>query len=71
MVGRNVTIQIKLIALYHDSAARGHLKTTVMTKRVASGFYWKGQQKHIRQYIRECPIYQLNKLENTRTLGLL
>ena len=38
---------------------------------MANRFYWKGQQKHVRQYIRECPICQQNKSENTRTPGLL
>ena len=34
---------------------------------MAHKYYWKGKQKHVR----DCPIFQLNKSENTRTLGLL
>jgi hypothetical protein len=40
-------------------------------KKVGSLFYWKKQQKHIRQFVRECSICQQNKHENVLTLGLL
>jgi galactose-1-phosphate uridylyltransferase len=66
-----VSLQTQIISLYHDSAAGGHSGTIVTAKRVANGFYWKGQQKYIRQYTRECPICQQNKFENTHTPGLL
>lgn len=69
VVGQNVPLQTQIISLYHDSATRGHSGTAVTAKRVANGFYWKGQQKYIRQYIRECPICQQNKSKNTRTPG--
>jgi hypothetical protein len=71
VVGQLGPLQTQIISLYHDSATGGHSGTTVTAKRVANGFYWKGQQKHVRQYIRECPICQQNKSENTRTPGLL
>ena len=56
IVGCNVTLQTQLIALYHDLAMGGHSGATVTVKKVANGYYWKGQQKHVRQYVRDCPI---------------
>jgi len=44
---------------------------TVTTKTVGSLFYWRGQQKQIRQYIRECNVCQRNKHENVASPGLL
>ena len=51
VVGQLGPFQTQIISLYHDLATRGHSGTTVTAKRVANGFYWKGQQKHVRQYI--------------------
>ena len=56
IVGCNVTLQTQLIALYHDLAVGGHFGATVTANKVANGYYWKGQQKHVRQYVRDCPI---------------
>jgi hypothetical protein len=42
VVGNDITLYIKITALYHDSTLGGHLGTIVTTKRVASWFYWKG-----------------------------
>jgi hypothetical protein len=39
VVGHNVTLQTKIIDLYHNSAARGHSRTTFTAKKVASAFY--------------------------------
>jgi len=43
----------------------------VTAKTVRSLFYWRGQQKHIRQHIRECSVCQRNKHENMASPGLL
>jgi hypothetical protein len=34
-------------------------------------FYWKKLQRLVRQYVRECPICQQNKVENVKPPGLL
>ena len=71
VVGRDLELQSKLISLYHNSVVGGHSGVTATTKRVGSLFYWKGQQKHIRQFVRECSTCQKNKHENVDTSGLL
>ena len=71
VVGNNIALQHQLINIYHDTALGGHSRSTVTTARVASIFYWKKQQKQIRQYVRECPTCQQYKTENVATPGLL
>jgi hypothetical protein len=71
VVGHNPALHNKLIALYHDTAAGGHSGVVVTAQKVGSLFYWKKQQKHIRQFVRECSICQQNKHENVLTPGLL
>jgi hypothetical protein len=48
VIGNNDELQIKLIAMFHNSVMGGHSRMTVTTKTVGSLFYWKGQQKQIR-----------------------
>jgi hypothetical protein len=62
--GHKPTLQNKLIALNHDTAMDGHSGALVIAKRVGGLFYWKHQQRLIRQFVRECPIYQRSKPEN-------
>jgi transposase InsO family protein len=44
---------------------------TVTSKTVSNLFYWKRQQKHVRQYVSECHVCQRNKHENVASPGLL
>ncbi|GKV02869.1 hypothetical protein SLEP1_g15252 [Rubroshorea leprosula] len=71
VVGNNATLRRKLIHLVHDSAMGGHSGIQASTKRFALLFYWKGLEKDVRQYIRQCDVCQRYKPENTPTPGLL
>ncbi|GKV48666.1 hypothetical protein SLEP1_g55467 [Rubroshorea leprosula] len=70
-VGNNAALRRKLIHLVHDSAMGGHSGIQASTKRLALLFYWKGLEKDVRQYIRQCDVCQRYKPENTPTPGLL
>jgi hypothetical protein len=71
VVGKDPELQDKLIFMFHNSAMGGHSGMTVTAKTIGGLFYWKGQQKHIRQFIKECNVCQRNKHENMVSLGLL
>ncbi|GKV41615.1 hypothetical protein SLEP1_g49122 [Rubroshorea leprosula] len=71
VVGNNAALRGKLIHLVHDSAMGGHSGIQASTKRLALLFYWKGLEKDVRQYIRQCDVCQHYKPENTPTPGLL
>jgi len=55
----------------HSSAVGGYFGVTGIAKKVGGLYYWKGQQKHIRKFVRECSICQRNKNGNVVTPGLL
>ena len=57
--------------MFHNSAVGDHSGMTVTSKTLSNLFYWKGQQKHVRQHMRECIVCQRNKHENVATPGLL
>jgi hypothetical protein len=57
--------------MFYNLAVGGHSGMIVTAKTIGGLFYWKGQQKHIRQFIRECNVCQRNKHENMVSLGLL
>ncbi|GKV13501.1 hypothetical protein SLEP1_g24501 [Rubroshorea leprosula] len=71
VVGKNAALRRKLIHLVHDSALGGHSGIQASTKRLAFLFYWKGLEKDVRQYIRQCDVCQRYKPKNTPTPGLL
>jgi hypothetical protein len=71
VVGKDPELRDKLIYMFYNSAVGGHSGMTVTTKTIGGLFYWKGQQKHIRQFIRECNVCQRNKHENIASPGLL
>jgi hypothetical protein len=71
VVGHNPTLQHQLISMYHDTSLGGHSGSTVTTARLAIMFYWRKQQKQVRQYVRECPTCQRCKTENVASPGLL
>jgi hypothetical protein len=58
VVGSNQELRSKLISMFHNSTVGGHSDMMVIAKMVGSLFYWRGQQKHIRQHIRECSVCQ-------------
>jgi hypothetical protein len=71
VVGHNMALHSQIISVFHNSAVGGHSGMTMTSKTVGSLFYWKGQQKYIRQYVRECIVCQRNKHENVASPGLL
>jgi hypothetical protein len=71
VVGQAPNLQNQLIRLYHDFAVGGHSGATVTSKKLGQVFYWKKLQRLVRQYVRECPICQQNKVENVKPPGLL
>jgi hypothetical protein len=71
VVGSNEELRGKIISMFHNSTVGGHSGMRVTAKSVGSLFYWRGQQKHIRQHVRECSVCQRNKHENVASPGLL
>lgn len=72
VVGTDKALQNQIMGLYHNSALGGYSGMQATAKRLKSVFYWKGQEKMLRQFIRECGgVCQRNKPENVAEAGLL
>ena len=71
VVGKDRTLQTKIIGLFHKGSLVGHSRMTATFKRIAAVFFWKGMQRHVRQFIRECEVCQRYKYDTNASPGLL
>ncbi|KAK4271035.1 hypothetical protein QN277_019789 [Acacia crassicarpa] len=60
-----------LLTYFHADGVGGHSGIHSTFKRLASVFYWKGMEKDVRNFVRECVICQRFKLELVASPGLL
>lgn len=47
-MGRDNSLRLKIISLFHESALGGYLRVYVTTKRLPALFYWRGVEKQTR-----------------------
>ena len=71
VVGPNTRLRNQLIHWQHASPEGGHSGRDLNIRRIRNIFHWKGLNKHVRQYIRECVICQTSKPETVASPGLL
>lgn len=71
VVGKDVRLRQKLIGLFHNSAMGGHSGSQATYKRLQLVFYWKGMEREVRAFVRECTICQVCKYETNKPAGLL
>ncbi|KAK4265116.1 hypothetical protein QN277_026209 [Acacia crassicarpa] len=60
-----------LLTYFHAEGVSGHSAIHSTIKRLASVFYWKGMEKDIRNFVRECTTCQRFKPELVASPGLL
>lgn len=70
-VGRNTTLQLKLIQQLHSSPIGGHLGAPATIKHIQALFAWPGLKKQVTVFVHSCPTCQQAKPESVRYLGLL
>ncbi|PNY00055.1 Ty3/gypsy retrotransposon protein [Trifolium pratense] len=71
VIGSNPTIKETILTWLHSSAIGGHSGRDVTTSRVKSLFYWKGMNKDIITFVKNCAICQKNKPDLAASPGLL
>lgn len=64
-------MRLKLIAWQHSSPESGHVGREATTRRVKNLFYWKGLNKEVKFFIRDCQVCQVAKYETVAKPGLL
>lgn len=71
VVGANTKLRHQLIMSCHTSALGGHLGERARYQRLKLLFHWVGLKQAVITYVKECPVCQRNKSENTPYPGLL
>ena len=71
IVGNDGELRKKLIALFHNDVLGGHSGVLATSKRLAGVVYWKGLQKDVRNFVRQCHTCQLVKYDTSKPAGLL
>jgi hypothetical protein len=57
-VGRNTTLQLKIIQQLHSSPIGGHLGAPSTIKRIKALFAWPGLKKQVTKFVHNCPTCQ-------------
>lgn len=60
-----------IMRAFHDVPTAGHPGYFKTYRQIRERFTWKGLKADVLQYVRECPVCQQNKQENTYPAGLL
>ena len=55
----------------HTSPLGGHSRFLKTYHRVKKEFFWDGLKSDIEKFVAECLVFQQNKVETIKTLGLL
>ena len=63
--------QLEILRQRHDSKTAGHLGISKTFKLVSKEFWWPGQFKYVKEYVRGCEICQRNKVDRHLPYGLL
>ena len=69
-MGIDLQLRKDLLELFHGSAVGGHFEAHQTMDRICAAVYWKELKRDVRQYVRECHIFQQCKYEPTTTAGL-
>jgi hypothetical protein len=71
LVGNVSSLKDTILQWLHDSALGGHSGRDVTAARIKSLFYWKGMNKDIHNYVRNCGVCQQSKPDLAGSPGLL
>jgi hypothetical protein len=71
-VGNTTDLRTKLIASLHNSELGGHSGEKATYERIKLLFHWRpGLKQQVVDFIKQCPICQINKAEHCKYPGLL
>ncbi|WVZ49776.1 LOW QUALITY PROTEIN: hypothetical protein U9M48_001105 [Paspalum notatum var. saurae] len=70
-IGTAKDLKIQILSTLHASALGGHSGERATYQRIKLLFYWPGMKQDIAAFVKQCPVCQKNKSENTPYPGLL
>ena len=60
-----------VIAELHEIPFMAHPRISATVSKVRNSFYWKDMASDIREFVKACPISQLEKIDHTLPKGQL
>ena len=69
--GNNTTLRDKIIDSMHNSELGGHSGEKATYQRIKLLFHWPGLKQQVVDFVKQCPVCQLNKTEHCKYPGLL
>lgn len=71
VIGADKLLKEKLISALHTSELGGHSGHRATYQRIKLLFNWPGMKEEVVDFIKQCPVYQINKAEHCKYPGLL
>ncbi|GKC14938.1 retrotransposable element Tf2, partial [Tanacetum coccineum] len=71
VVDNDNSLKNDLIDYFHARTIEGHSGVKVTTHSMCLLLYWKKIRKHVKQFVNECSVYQLNKADLAASPGLM
>jgi hypothetical protein len=71
VLGKDSTMQTKIMTALHQSAIGGHFGIRATYQRIKKIFYWQGMKKDVESFVTTCPVCQRSKHENCKYPRLL
>ena len=71
VVGSATTLTQEILQIFHSSELGGHSGERATYQRVKLIFHRQGLKQDVVQFVKQCPVCQLNKAEHTPYPGLL
>jgi transposase InsO family protein len=68
---KNSQLKQKVLLELHTSPVGGHSGFLKTYHRVKKDFFWDGLKTDVQRFVAECLVFQQNKVETIKTLGLL
>ena len=70
-MGNDSDLRADILHYFHNSPTSGHSGVHPTMARISKVLFWKGLKKQVKQYVRECSIYQQCKYDSAAYPGLL
>lgn len=71
VIGNSAQMRQQLISAFHTSELGGHSGERATYHRLHLIFFWQGMRKEVMEFIKKCPVCQINKAEHVKYPGKL
>lgn len=65
VIGKATALKLDILKTFHTSEVGGHSGERATYQRIKLIFHWHGMKQEVIEFIKQCPVCQLNKSEHT------